>query len=94
MEIRAVKTEADYSAALVEIERLWGAEIDTPNGDRLDVLITLIDTYEAKHHPIYPPSPPQPFSSRWKPGASRQKIWSPISGAVPGCGRCSIASVP
>jgi Predicted transcription regulator containing HTH domain len=57
MEIRPVKTEADYSAALVEIERLWGAEIDTPEGDRLDVLMTLVDAYETKHHPIYPPSP-------------------------------------
>ncbi|MGH8591331.1 MAG: helix-turn-helix domain-containing protein [Gammaproteobacteria bacterium] len=57
MEIRPVKTEADYSAALVEIERLWGAEIDTPEGDSLDVLMTLVDAYESKHHPIYPPSP-------------------------------------
>jgi HTH-type transcriptional regulator / antitoxin HigA len=57
MEIRPVKTEADYSAALVEIERLWGAEIDTPEGDRLDVLMTLVDAYESKYHPIYSPSP-------------------------------------
>lgn len=57
MEIWPIKTEADYSAALVEIERLWGAEIDTPEGDRLDVLITLVDAYEAKHHPIYSPDP-------------------------------------
>jgi len=57
MEIRPVKTEGDYSAALVEIERLWGAKIDTPEGDRLDVLMTLVDAYEAEHHPIYPPSP-------------------------------------
>lgn len=57
MEIRPVKSEADYSVTLAEIERLWGAEIDTPEGDRLDVLMTLVDAYEAEHHPIYPPSP-------------------------------------
>ena len=92
MEIRPVKTEADYSAALVEIERLWGAEIDTPEGDRLDVLMTLVDAYETKHHPIYPPSPAAAIQFALEARASRQKIWNPISVAVRGYGRCSIAS--
>lgn len=54
MEIRPIKTEQDYDAALAEVEALWGAdsETSTPEGDKLDVLITLIEAYEAKHHPI------------------------------------------
>lgn len=52
MEIRPVRTDEDHEAAMREIEALWGAEPDTPEGDRLDVLITLADAYEAKRWPI------------------------------------------
>ena len=57
MEIQPIKTERDYDAALAEVEALWGAEPDTPEGDKLDVLITLVEAYEARHHPILPPDP-------------------------------------
>ena len=57
MEIQPIKTEKDYQTALRTVEQLWEAKPDTPEGDRLDVLITLIDAYEAVHHPIYPPDP-------------------------------------
>jgi HTH-type transcriptional regulator/antitoxin HigA len=56
-EVKPIRTEAAYEAALIEIERLWGAKLGTPKGDRLDVLATLIDAYESKHHPIDPPDP-------------------------------------
>jgi HTH-type transcriptional regulator / antitoxin HigA len=56
-EIRPIRTEADYENALAEVERLWGARLGTPEGDRLDVLATLIDAYESEHHPIDPPDP-------------------------------------
>jgi HTH-type transcriptional regulator / antitoxin HigA len=52
MDIRPIKTVQDYDAALVEIEQLWGSEADTPEGDKLDVLITLVEAYEDKHYPI------------------------------------------
>lgn len=52
MEIRPIRTDEDHEAAMREIEALWGAEPDTPEGDRLDVLITLADAYEAKRWPI------------------------------------------
>jgi HTH-type transcriptional regulator/antitoxin HigA len=52
-------TEADYEAALAEAERLWGAKSDTPEGERLDVLATLIDTYEARHYPMDRPERPR-----------------------------------
>ena len=57
MDIKPIKTESDYEAALIEIERLMGAELNTPEGDKLDVLTMLVETYEEKHYPIDPPDP-------------------------------------
>jgi len=55
--IKPIRTKGDYEAVLTEIERLWGAKADTPEGDRLDVLATLIDAYETEHYPMDPPDP-------------------------------------
>jgi HTH-type transcriptional regulator/antitoxin HigA len=57
MDIRPIKTKADYRTALKEVERLWEAEPGTPEGDDVDVLATLIEAYEAKHFPIPAPDP-------------------------------------
>jgi HTH-type transcriptional regulator / antitoxin HigA len=57
MEIRPIRTKADYRAALDEVERLWDAEPGTRGGDRVDVLVTLIEAYEAKHYAIPAPDP-------------------------------------
>lgn len=57
MEIKPLRTKADYDEALREIERLWGATEGTPKGDRLDVLTTLVEAYERKHFPIDAPDP-------------------------------------
>ena len=57
MEIKPIRTEADYEAALEEVERLWGAEPGTPDGDRFEVLFTLVEAYEEKQYPILPPDP-------------------------------------
>lgn len=57
MEITPIKTEADYRVALREIEELMNAQPDTPEGDRLDVLTTLVEAFEAKHYPIEEPDP-------------------------------------
>ena len=57
MEIRPIKTEADYEAALVEIEELFEAEPGTPEGDRLEVLTTLVEAYEDAHYSIPSPDP-------------------------------------
>jgi HTH-type transcriptional regulator/antitoxin HigA len=57
MDIRPIKTEADYEAALQTIDQLMDAELDTPEGDQLDVLVTLVEAYEAKHYPIADPDP-------------------------------------
>lgn len=52
MNINPIRTEADYDAALAEIERLWGAEPGTDDGDKLDILATLVEKYENEHWPI------------------------------------------
>ena len=57
MDIHPIRTKADYRAALKEVERLWEAEPAPPEGDRVDVLVTLIEAYEAKHFPIPAPDP-------------------------------------
>lgn len=57
MEIKPIKTKADYEAALKEIERLWGSNYGSPEGDKLDVLVTLVEAYEEEHYPIPPPDP-------------------------------------
>ena len=56
-EVRPIRTKRDYEAALKEVERLWGAKAGTSDGDRLDVLATLIDAYEGEHYPMDPPDP-------------------------------------
>ena len=55
--LKPIRSESDYQAALVEIERLWGARLGTPEGDRLEVWATLIDAYEAQQDPMDPPDP-------------------------------------
>jgi HTH-type transcriptional regulator/antitoxin HigA len=57
MHIKPVRTTADHEAALQEVERLFDAAPQTLEGDRLEVLITLIKTYEEKHHTIPLPDP-------------------------------------
>jgi HTH-type transcriptional regulator / antitoxin HigA len=55
MDLRPIKTEADYQATLNEIEQLFDAAPNTPEGDRLDVLTLLVEAYEEQHYDIAPP---------------------------------------
>lgn len=57
MEIRPIKTEDDYHSTIQRIEELWGAKKDSSEGDELDLLITLVESYEIKYFPIAPPDP-------------------------------------
>lgn len=57
MEIRPIRSEEDYRAALAEAAALMDAGAGTPEGDRLDVLATLIEAYEAAHYPVDAPDP-------------------------------------
>ena len=55
MTIKPIKTERDYQNALKQIEKLWDAKPNTPKGDRLEVLVTLVEAYEQKHYKTEPP---------------------------------------
>jgi HTH-type transcriptional regulator/antitoxin HigA len=57
VEIKPVKSKADYKAALMETETLMTAAPNTPEGERLDMLVTLIEAYERKHYPLDFPDP-------------------------------------
>nr|NQU91349.1 helix-turn-helix domain-containing protein [Bacteroidota bacterium] len=57
MEIKPIKTENDYNESIKRIEELWGSKKDTSEGDELDLLVTLVESYEMKHFPIAPPDP-------------------------------------
>jgi HTH-type transcriptional regulator/antitoxin HigA len=57
MNIKPIRNEVDYEAAIKEVERLWGAEPGTPDRDRFEVLFTLVEAYEDQHYPILPPDP-------------------------------------
>ncbi len=57
MKIKPIRTDADHERALAEIERLWGAPQETPEGDTLDVLLTLVHAYEEQRWPMDLPDP-------------------------------------
>jgi HTH-type transcriptional regulator/antitoxin HigA len=62
MNIRPVNSEQAYDEAIERIETLWGAESGTPEGDELDVLLTLVRVYEKENHPVPPPTPIEAIS--------------------------------
>ena len=57
MDIKPIRSEADYETALKTIEELWNAAQGSPEANQLDVLVTLVETYEEKHYPIPLPDP-------------------------------------
>jgi len=74
-DLKPVRTKADYEKALSDAEHLWGAKSGTPAGDRLDVLATLIDAYEAEHYPMDPPDPVEAIKFRMEQlGLSRKDL--------------------
>lgn len=86
MDIAPIKTEADYAAALAEVDRLMDAKPSTPRGDRLDVFVTLIEAYEAKRWAIEAPDPIEALELRMaQRGLTRgdlQRILGSPSGRV------------
>lgn len=57
MHIKPIRSDEDHEQALQQVEELWGAEPGSEEAEQLEVLVTLIDAYEAKHHAIDPPDP-------------------------------------
>ena len=64
MRIKPIKTERDYRKALKEIDKLWDAKPNTYKGDRLDVLVTLVEAFERKHYEMAPPDPVEAIKFR------------------------------
>lgn len=82
MHIRPIRTQADYQASLKEISVLVAMDpaIGTPEGDRLDVLATLVQAYEAKHFPIESPDPIEAIKFRMEQGGLGVKELEPMIG--------------
>ena len=80
MDIRPIKTETDYEADLHEIARLMDAELDTPAGDRLDILVTLVEAYEAKQYPTVGPDPLAAILHRMEALRMTRKDLEPLLG--------------
>ena len=94
MGIRPIRSDKDHAEALKEIDRLWGAPKRTPKGEKLDVLLTLVDSYERTAYPIAPPDPIDAIRFRLeqqglKPSAlvgvigSRSRVYEVLRGARP-----------
>ncbi len=74
-DLKPIRNEKDFERALAEVEVLWGARAGTPKGDRLDILATLIEAYEAEHYPMDPPDPIEAIKFRMEQqGLSRKDL--------------------
>ena len=80
MEIRPVKNLKDYNKALKEIDKLWNAKPNTPEGDMLEVLITLVEAYEGKKYKIEPPDPIEAIKFRMEQLGLRQSDLADVLG--------------
>ncbi|RZS78897.1 helix-turn-helix domain-containing protein [Pigmentiphaga kullae] len=82
MEIRPIRSEADYKMALKDISRLMESDPEpgTPDGDRLDILATLVQAYEARHFPIDLPDPVEAIKFRMEQAGLTAKDLEPMIG--------------
>ncbi len=80
MNIKPIKCEADYDAALARVDDLMDAKLDTPRGDELDILVTLIEKYEAQHHSINAPNPVEAIRFRMEQDGLKDKDLIPFIG--------------
>ena len=82
MNIKPIKTKANYRAALKEIEGLMTARANTPEGERLDVLATLVEAYERKHYPMELPDPIAAIKFRMESLGMKPKDLQPMIGGL------------
>ncbi len=81
MQIHPIRTEQDHRAAVARIEKLMNAAPNSPEGDELDVLATLVDAYEAKHHAIAAPDPITAIQFRMQQQHLTRKDLEPMIGS-------------
>lgn len=82
MEIKPIRTKADYRAALKEIEVLMSARPGSSEGERLDVLVTLVEAYERTHFPMDPPDPIEAIRFRMEQNGLTAKDLVPMIGQI------------
>jgi HTH-type transcriptional regulator/antitoxin HigA len=87
MNISPIKTQRDYRNVLKEIEGLMIAKRNTPEGDRLDVLVTLVEAWERKHYPMDLPDPVEAIKYRMDENG-RLATSFPSSAVVTACTKC------
>lgn len=80
IEVKPIRSAADHCAAMAMVKRLWGSKSGTPDGDRLDVLATLIDAYEAQREPIDRPDPIEAIRFRMEQQGLTRKDLEPLIG--------------
>ncbi len=80
MDIKLIKTDADYRAALAEIETLMVATLDSPEGERLDLLVTLVEAYERDHYPMDLPDPVEAIRFEMEQNGLTPKDLEPMIG--------------
>jgi len=80
-DVKPIRTKRDYESAMAEIEKLWGAKSGTPKGDRLDVLATLVDVYDAEHFPMDAPDPVEAIKFRMEQQGLTRKDLEGIIGS-------------
>ena len=83
MEIKPIRNEADYDAALEAIDGLMGAAPDTPEGDKLEVLVTLVEAYEAERWSLEPPDPVSVIEHVMEARGLRQRDLATLIGSQP-----------
>ena len=81
MQIRPIRTEADHDSAVARIAELIAAKPDTPEGEELDILATLVDAYEAKHHPVDKADPIAAIQFRMEQQGLSRKDLEPLIGS-------------
>ena len=79
-DVKPIRSEQNYEHALAEMESLWGSASGTAKGDRLDVLATLIDVYEAEHFPMDAPDPVEAIKFRMEQQGLKRKDLEGIIG--------------
>ena len=82
-DILPIRCEADYDSALGTIDSLMGAAPDTPEGDRLEVLVTLVEAYEARRWPLEAPDPVSMIEHVMEARGYRQKDLAAVIGSQP-----------
>ena len=80
IDVKPIRSASDHRAAMAEVKRLWGSKNGTRDGDRLDVLATLIDVYEAQHEPIDRPDPIEAIRFRMEQWGLTRKDLEPLIG--------------